>query len=554
MGNRYRPNPLLEDQLKTEAELLMAEENNDQWHPPMTAEPAPGWHPPQVMPNTPRDPAVEAKKKLAMQALLKSRKSAPPIHPSQNPFAGRVPSEAEMAMTSAAVRHAQTPARASALNPQFKGYPDDFAPSQAEMDRHNPFAPTIDRAGKELDVDRPSDLPGSEDNPKMPAPEDLNSKAGNSALRQALMNKINGDDPDTKLPPMYSDGYIDAVKSNSNTNRNIALMSLLAKSANQMGSVGGKMADANGMDQFTEQAIAGNNAGMGNITALEQLRMKQKQQSSSAEKNKLILELMKLDQNADNNTTRNNLLKSDLDDKAQNRSTMADIAKSTLDLRRNPVATPLNPVQADAIRADIKLKEANAKKALKEMNAPPKAAERDPVDVKMEGKIADDTAQAMKAISAYKGWLAGFDNAPTEAEKINYAKFNLKDLQSVEFGADAINASDEPRLSGYLNQFRPMDTFRDGGQVFSPQLDKFRQEIERKLLKAQSRIKNNQQDLQGIRAQGGMNYKPNANGAPKSSLPAGKVRVFDPARGKNVLIDKSDLEEALKEPGVRVVP
>lgn len=485
-------------------EMIMAQGGN--WHPPMSD----GWHPP-MMPNVPRDPTAELRKKRAMQQLLRQQQKQNPIHPSQDPFAENVPTPDEMAMTSAAVRYAQTPAEPA---------------SQAEMDHQNPFAPTIDRAGKELDVDRPSDLPGSEDNPKAPAEEDMNSKPGNMALRDALMNQINSSDEPQKAPS-FSPGYFDAMKGSQETNRNLSLMALLGRSANQMGAINGKVADSDGLNDHISQVIKGNNSSMDYLKDAEKQEISARSKASSKmDKTKLILEFLKLqqgDKRIENQETFNNAL---------------------LGLRENPPPRSLNPEESDLIKA-------NTKKALREASAPPKAGERDPIDTATEKKLAEDTAQALKAVSAYEGWLKGFDSAGSEAEKINYANFNLKDLQSVEFGPDAINAQDAPRLTTYLQQFRPMDAVRSGGQIFSPQLGKFREEIQRKMIKAKERIKINQESMRGVRSQGAMNYRPGSSGTNVDvsitpQVSSGTVRVRD-TDGQVYTIPVEDLEEALAE-------
>lgn len=263
MGFRFRPDPLIEKQIQDEAQGLMADEAQFA-----------GWHPPMALPNTPRDPIAEEKKRKAMEILMKQGQSpASPIPASQNPFAEKVPTPEEMAQTTAALRHAQTPAAMPAMG-GFQPMGPAPAPGMAQPDANEA------QGVAEAETKDPDEIDLEED-----------------GLRKMLMGGLTkGPGPEAPIPT-FSNEFIESQREGNKTNNNLAFMAMMAKNANQMGQIGGKVADSSGMDQWSKQLMGQNSESMKNMSELEQLELKGRQKSKLGnDPSKLILELLKLKQ------------------------------------------------------------------------------------------------------------------------------------------------------------------------------------------------------------------------------------------------------------------
>lgn len=361
MGFRYRPNPELERKLALEAQGLLADERNAGMMP---------------MPNTPRDPDDEKRRQDQFKRFLAGGggpgfglPNARPIYlPGQNPFETTpTPTVDQMAEVRAAAEFSKAPkpvipasaelAGTSIPNSQFDplGQDDQIAVQETDdYDRFNPSAPTIERAGKELRVDRPSDLPGTEDNPKPMLPEDLASNPGQGSLRDQILARIAS--PQAKAPgPQIDPSYIDAIKQTGNTNRDLGFMSLLARSANQAGTLGGKFADSSGIEEQTANLVSSNNQGLGMLKDAENRRLSSKAAASN-DPTKLMLELLKLQQSREiadqSNDTRRDyndvmggVRKSEVEGRLENQSVLNEIRRDANDIKRNPTARPLTELE-----------------------------------------------------------------------------------------------------------------------------------------------------------------------------------------------------------------
>lgn len=548
--------PEVERQMQAEAKGLMADEAGRK-----------SWHPPQVMPNTPRDPQAEKRQQEMMKQFLANgggpsygMKKAPPapmasIPESQNPFSKATATPDEMASASGQMMKSQipqTPLPTEGMGkpmaeqaPGWSGNPDTM-----EYER----APAEGMAAPEMGIPEFSQDYGTDQDLAADPFSNLdmsNTQEPESEARRRLMEMATAE---PGKGGVQSDRMaLDQAQYDTNSqNRDLGFMQLLMRNANQMGTLGGVAASSKPFDEFASDQQKQNNDSMSLMA-----KASAGKQADKDERAKMLqfivgkeMDAKKMQQDAqlrregfdiqrqgfENAERRNNDLVAATKGRDANNyelgSKKVSLAEQTAAQRTQTEKDRLKEQNRHNIEMEKGAKEArdNAKAKAKLEGAGLPLEYR-----KMLEKLASDTASTISNLNGISGVKDQFDKAKTESEKINYARAVLKSLQSME-GPDAINGTDEARLSGYLNQVRPGEMFTDGGKVFGTDIPAFTKDIERRINQMKFKVNANKSEMEKIKEKGATSTSPLS---PSSS---GKVQVR--YNGKIMMIPASRLDEA----------
>lgn len=485
--------------------------------------PSEGWHAPMAMPNQPRDiskpkpPEAPSQFTAAMlgqdprskplpseedQAKMNGALRLPPI---QAPVQASYKDMAGMGDPKGLIDEGSDRASMTAEHPTEMGYQDTPGGDMPEEDPQ-PQAMMTPMGGMGDGASLPPDARFPEAGPQPPTqgeqPLGMSPDDPREKLKAYLARQEQGKGPDPRDELMRQ-----GIRGNEDANSRLGFYQLLMKAANQAGSVGdGKIASTDGFDGYAKNAMTQNQRSS-ELTAKRMDSVKKAQDDKL--KGMMFLAKQKQDEEKygqDLGFRRDQLkelgrtndlnagYKNDMLQATQgNTQAQQQYRQDMLDLKRNP---PKNPVDD----ARIKLLNAQSDKAAREAKLPPKAAQ-DPVTKEYLAKLSGDNAKKISGLNTVKNIYKQLQGAKSESEQKNFARRVLKALQSADFGSDAVNASDEPRMMSYFNQVRPGDIISDGTEAFGSKPKKFMADIDRQIQYLEGTIADNQKELQAI--QGG---------------------------------------------------
>lgn len=377
----------------------------------------------------------------------------------------------------------------------------------SESQDREPFFPTPD--GKRPKVKAPfyptpdGKLPTAQPQPSM------SLAAKKAPMQQQMPNTPRDpDNPDEKLKtylrqkmraqelmsdPEYRDLSRGASMKMQDSTRDLGLANLLQKSAAQMGTIGGKVADTSPGENYTKQLIGQNQSTMDQIGA--------DRKAYSDEDDKTL----KIKQYLANKFSTEKMKSADLQARRESEARRQENTDRGFAQRERHHADSLDKQGAD-----------------RERNSPSN---------KGRAQFVTDTYRRMSYKSSLKsnieGFVAGMDSAKTPHDKIRIANLALKSLNSIN-GQDAVGIEEAKRIGSDL-EFKWFNFTQKPGSVTGRDIEEFKGMMQRTVEVIATSLQLDSKTVKDFEARGGDIFdNPKAEAAP--TTPAAKPTSIDPPK------------------------
>ena len=310
------------------------------------------------------------------------------------------------------------------------------------MDEEDDIDPALaEAAGVEMPTGRPN-VPRNPDDPREKIKQYLMSQEKASQLRQ---------------DPAYRAMERAPAEAINESNRSIDFAKLLNQSANQFGSLGGKVASSAPLDQFSKGLKESNQNALGSI-------MGQRQAAAGDEDRQLKIKQYLADkyQSSEDQRLRRDELRSERERQQSNADRLYELQKKGLDLKEH----------------------------------------QRPGELGLKEFITDTSKKnAGKAgiLSQIQGMKTAFDAAKTNDEKIRIGRSMIKVLNSTE-GQDAVGAEEAKRLADAL-EYKKFNML-EPGPMFGYDLKGFDSQVNSTMDGLRSAVEQNQKNIDLVNQKG----------------------------------------------------